>query len=214
MAPRPAGIAALAVGAAALVAIGAGTGAVAATQITGAQIKDNTVTSADVKDETLKSVDIKNRTIRKGDLSDGVLTDLVARVAMPGQTQVGTYSAWGGGTQYVGDSVTFRSTLPVEIPGNRITFVRDNAFTSECPSVGTVVPNAWVCIYEGGYSATALGQVYRPDVQGSGVRPVGFGIYFDCSSANCWSFGTYAVKAGAAADISVAPRGSKQATPG
>jgi hypothetical protein len=73
MAPRPAGIAALTVGAAALVAIGAGTGAVAATQITGAQIKDNTVTSADIKDETLKSVDIRNRTIRKGDIANGVL---------------------------------------------------------------------------------------------------------------------------------------------
>ncbi len=154
---------------------------------------------------------LPNNIIKKAqdaDKLDGLnSTALVARVAARGHTQTGNYDAWGGGSgSYIGDTATLRSTLPVEIPSTRITFVANGgAYTPECPALGQVVPRGWVCVYEVGTGSSSYGNTFNPSTGGNGITKQGFGIYFSCTGASCWSYGSWAIKAGTAADVARSP---------
>ena len=137
-------------------------------------------------------------------------TALVPRDASPGSVQVGLWSAWGGGGAYVADAVAFQSRLPFDVAEPRVTFVPSgSAFTTECPAYRTVAAVGWGCFYELNAANTSLGEIFRQNSSGGGANGLsrdGFGIYFNCFGATCYSYGQWVVSAPAGASARSAPR--------
>jgi hypothetical protein len=126
--------------------------------------------------------------------------DFVRSVAASGSVQTGFWSAWGGGAvSYVGDAVTLPSRLPAAISETRVTMLRlGEPRTAQCPGVGQVAAKGWACLYEQGGGSTNYAGVYdpaSPDGAVSGVATRGFGIYWSCTSASCWSYGEWVISA-------------------
>jgi len=124
-------------------------------------------------------------------------TSFVAAKAKPGKLEVGLYGAWGGGAGgYVEDTQRFRSGLLASIPESNTTFIPvGGAFTTNCPAYGQVVPRGWLCVYEQGHGQTSGFNIYDPVAAAYGTAKIGFGIYATCDAADCWTYGSWAVRA-------------------
>ncbi|MGH3038515.1 MAG: hypothetical protein ACRDLZ_03790 [Gaiellaceae bacterium] len=131
--------------------------------------------------------------------------------ALPaGKTLRGVYSAWGNGSGYIGDAVTYRSPLPADLDSAHVVFIPSGgATTPTCPGGGQAAAG-YLCVYERGSGGATLGQIYRSANPGGGEGSSmsGFGIYFDTANAGGnWSYGQWVVRAaGSAAPRVVAPR--------
>ncbi|MCD4535612.1 hypothetical protein LRP67_16085 [Nocardioides sp. cx-169] len=145
-------------------------------------------------------------------------TQLRSVAAAPGTVQSGLWGAWGGNADgYVADAVTLPSRLPGDIPLSRVTYINSGAaMTTECPGPGRVGPAGWACFYELNRGGATYGNIFFQDELGggpSGVSRDGFGIYYACSSAECYAYGRWAVKAGTAASARVPARPARRSNP-
>jgi hypothetical protein len=136
-----------------------------------------------------------------------------------GKTLSGVYSAWGNGSGYTADAVTYRSPLAAELDPAHVVFIDDaGATTPQCPGAGQAAAG-YLCVYERGSGGTTFAQIYRSSNPGggSGSSRAGFGIYFNtANAAGNWSYGEWTVRAPEAGPAPrVAPRSSSQSsTPG
>lgn len=138
--------------------------------------------------------------------STELMAGLVPRTAVRGELQVGVFGVFGGGSSYVGDVQTFRSVLPAPVPASRTrVLLPTSSFTPQCPGPGQVVPNRYLCVYLEHVGSVVGHRVIDPVTGQDGVAAMGFGVYSGCSGGNCVFFGSYAVRAGTAADTSLRP---------
>ncbi len=148
------------------------------------------------------------RSARNADRLDGLdSAALVTRTAARGEVLRGEWAAWGGGNaSYVEDTVSFGKTLPVRVPSTRITVLDEGApFTANCPGPGQVVPRAWLCVYTNTQGGVTGLNGYNASDGSDNTSTIGFGVYGDCISASCYQYGSWAVRAGSAADAPPRP---------
>lgn len=122
-----------------------------------------------------------------------------AQVLAKGQTEVGTYSAWGPGGGVIGTSENFRIPLASSLDGSHVHLISAGGpSTGECPGSHSK-PEATsgnLCVYETSHENAASGEITPPSTGvAHGADAYGFQIDFSSSKEKepTWDFGTWAV---------------------
>ena len=146
----------------------------------------------------MSAVTVADGAVTSGKLADGAVTLGKLGTLGSGETEVGFYSAWGGGPGYTTDVVNYRVQLAASIPGTNVHFVDiSHSFSTECPGFGQAAPGH-LCVYEHNNGNRTFGNIFTPDIDGggSGSSTRGFAIYFDSPGAGgSYSYGEWAVTA-------------------
>ena len=106
----------------------------------------------------------------------------------PGQTEIGLYSAWGGGSgSYFDTLVNFRLPLRSDLPQVNASFIANSTSdTTNCPGPGHALPGQ-LCVYEYTNGSRNYLGIFNPLNGKYGVSEWGFSIYFDATAVTAWS---------------------------
>jgi hypothetical protein len=122
-----------------------------------------------------------------------------AEVLAEGQTEIGTYAAWGAGGGLIGTSESFRIPLAGSLNGSHVHFIAEGGgSTAECPGSHSKPEAASgnLCVYETYHGNAASGEITPPSTGVvHGADAYGFQIAFASSKEKeaAWDFGTWAV---------------------
>jgi len=121
-------------------------------------------------------------------------------VLAKGQTEVGTWGAWGlGGTNgVIGTNVTYHIPLSGALNGAHVHFIKSGeASTAECPGkhAAPAATSGNLCVYETFHNESTLLAIFASSSGvGSGSDAYGFDVYFSTSGTEgVWNYGTWAV---------------------
>ena len=94
-----------------------------------------------------------------------------------------------------GTAAAFPASLSTALPAARTTVVPPGGSTVQCPAVGQVAPNGWLCIYQGNAFKVSGVSVFDPATTFQGVNRDGFELQYTCLAGTCILEGTFAVRA-------------------
>jgi len=119
-----------------------------------------------------------------------------------GQTEVGTWGAWGTAAEggYLADSVNFRIPLSGALNSSHVHFIKEGeAPTTECPGKhqAPAAASGNLCVYETFSGGSTFQAIFPNSIgAGTGSDPYGFDIFFTASGTHgVWDYGTWAVTA-------------------
>jgi len=120
-----------------------------------------------------------------------------SRTAAPGELMTGIVAMVTVNTSNASaaTTATFPAPLAMTLPASRTTVVPPGGSTAQCPGVGQVAVNGWLCVYEAGTFKVLAVSVFDPATTTSGVNRDGFELSFSCDTGTCIFEGTYAVRA-------------------
>ncbi|HEV2982673.1 MAG TPA: hypothetical protein VGX51_14685 [Solirubrobacteraceae bacterium] len=122
-----------------------------------------------------------------------------AQVLAKGQSEIGTYAAWGLGGAVIGTSENFRIPLAGSLDGSHVHFIAEGGGgTTECPGSHSKPEAAGgnLCVYETQRENAASGEITPPSTGVlHGADAYGFQIHFSSSEKEkaALDFGTWAV---------------------